>query len=67
MDPTAVLSRGYTITRDPDTGRILRRAGDLVERDRILVQFAQDRLTARVETIEGEATKETKGKRREDP
>jgi exodeoxyribonuclease VII large subunit len=68
LDPTGVLRRGYCLARDPRTSRWVTRAALLDRGAPVVVQFLEDRLEARVETVEeagpwipSEPEKETRG------
>jgi exodeoxyribonuclease VII large subunit len=66
LDPTGVLARGYCISRDPRSGRIVRGAGELEAGDPLLVQFSADRIRARVEGIETGPARELEEARKEE-
>ena len=51
MDPTAVLERGYSITRTPD-GKVLRDAARIAEGDDIFTTLARGSLVSRVKKRE---------------
>ena len=51
MDPTAVLERGYSITRTPD-GKVLRDAARIAEGDEILTTLARGAVRSRVKKRE---------------
>ena len=51
LQPTRVLARGYSLTRD-ETGQLLRDAGAVARGSRITTQLALGRLTSRVEEAE---------------
>jgi len=56
LSPLAVLSRGYSITRRADDGRIVRNADELAPGERIVTRFARGEAASRVEeTTEGDA------------
>ena len=48
LDPRAVLERGYSIVRD-ETGRIVRRSGEVASGDLVDITFAEGSASARVE------------------
>jgi exodeoxyribonuclease VII large subunit len=51
LSPLAVLSRGYALVRDSETGLVVRRASDLTPGDRLSIRLAQGELEAAVGTI----------------
>jgi exodeoxyribonuclease VII large subunit len=52
LSPLAVLARGYTITQDVETGKVLRSASELHTGQQIVTRFASGEATSRVESIE---------------
>jgi exodeoxyribonuclease VII large subunit len=52
LSPLAVLARGYTITQDARTGRVIRAASDLREGQSIMTLFGDGSATSKVESIE---------------
>ncbi|MEZ6196470.1 MAG: exodeoxyribonuclease VII large subunit [Planctomycetota bacterium] len=52
LSPLTVLSRGYSITRDLETGRILRRADEAAPGARIATRLAEGEVRSRVEAPE---------------
>ncbi len=56
LSPEATLRRGYSITVDEGTGRLVREAGALEPGRRVTVQFWRGRTAAQVEEIQPEAT-----------
>lgn len=52
LSPLAVLARGYTITQDVETGKVLRSASELHPGQQIVTRFASGEATSRVESIE---------------
>jgi exodeoxyribonuclease VII large subunit len=51
LDPTRVLERGYTITRDRD-GRVVKRVAGLTTGDRMVTEFADGAATSVVEDVD---------------
>jgi exodeoxyribonuclease VII large subunit len=49
LSPAAVLERGYSITRDPETGRVVQSAADVADGQCIETVLHRGRLTSRVE------------------
>jgi exodeoxyribonuclease VII large subunit len=52
LSPDAVLTRGYSITRDAATGVILRAAADSAPNRKVSIQLGSGRLGAKVEEVE---------------
>ena len=52
LSPDAVLSRGYSITQDADTGAVVRAASDTAVDRKLRIRLATGRLGARVEKVE---------------
>lgn len=52
LSPDAVLSRGYSITQDQETGAVVRSATDTKVDRRLRIRLATGRLGARVEEVE---------------
>jgi exodeoxyribonuclease VII large subunit len=52
LSPLAVLARGYTITQDSRTGRVIRAASDLHEGQSIKTLFGDASAVSKVESIE---------------
>jgi exodeoxyribonuclease VII large subunit len=52
LSPLKVLNRGYSLTRNAATGKILRSATEVSAGDRIETFLAQGRLTSTVDTVE---------------
>jgi exodeoxyribonuclease VII large subunit len=52
LSPDAVLSRGYSITLDAETGAVLRAAGETAVDRKLRIRLATGRLGARVEKVE---------------
>jgi exodeoxyribonuclease VII large subunit len=52
LSPLKTLSRGYSLTRNPATGTILRQASGVRVGDRIETRLAQGRLTSVVDLVE---------------
>jgi len=55
LNPLAVLSRGYSITRRAIDGHIVRSGEELSPNDRIITRFARGEATSRVEKTQPEA------------
>ena len=53
LSPEAVLARGYSITEDEESGRVLRAAAETVTGSRLRVRLAAGSLAARVEEVRG--------------
>ena len=53
LSPLRVLERGYSITRLPDGGRVVRNAADVQPGDAIETVLSRGRLLSRVETSQG--------------
>ena len=51
LSPASVLGRGYSITRDAESGSILRAAGETVPGRRIAIQLGTGRLGATVDEV----------------
>jgi len=51
LAPEAVLARGYSITEDEETGRVLRAATETAAGRRLRVRLAAGGLAARVEEV----------------
>jgi len=58
LSPMAVLQRGYSITRFPGTGPVIRDAGDVADGDAIETILHHGRLRSRVESRQTESTDE---------
>lgn len=52
LSPDAVLSRGYSITTDAETGHVLRSAADTAKDRRLRIRLAEGKVAARVENVE---------------
>jgi exodeoxyribonuclease VII large subunit len=52
LSPLAVLERGYTITQDAKTGKVIRSAGQLRAGQSIATKFTDGTVTSRVEEID---------------
>ena len=52
LSPDAVLSRGYSITQDAETGAVVRVASDTAVDRKLRIRLAAGRLGARVEQVE---------------
>ena len=52
LSPLKVLSRGYSLSRHVESGKILRRAADVAVGERIETKLARGRLTSIVEGVE---------------
>jgi exodeoxyribonuclease VII large subunit len=52
LSPLAVLARGYTITQDARTGRVIRAASDLRMGQSIVTLFGEGSAESKVESIE---------------
>jgi exodeoxyribonuclease VII large subunit len=52
LSPDAVLTRGYSITRDSATGAILRAATETATNRKVSIQLGSGRLDAKVEEVE---------------
>src|SRR5690242_18807571 len=52
LSPDAVLTRGYSITRDTETGVILRAAAESAPSRKVSIQLGSGRLGAKVEEVE---------------
>lgn len=52
LSPLAVLARGYTITQDAHTGRVMRAASDLRTGQSIVTLFSDGSATSKIESIE---------------
>ncbi|MBW1988194.1 MAG: exodeoxyribonuclease VII large subunit [Deltaproteobacteria bacterium] len=55
LSPLAVLARGYSITRDPDTKAVLTRADQVPAHSRVQVLLHKGELLCRVESSQGES------------
>jgi len=53
-DPTAILSRGYSIITDPKTGATIRSSHDLSPGDLVGLRFHSGRAAARIQEIDHE-------------
>jgi exodeoxyribonuclease VII large subunit len=52
LSPEAVLSRGYSITQDAESGAVLRTSGATAAGRPLRIRLASGRLAARVEKVE---------------
>jgi exodeoxyribonuclease VII large subunit len=52
LSPLAVLNRGYTITQDATTGRVLREGRELTVGQALVTRFARGEALSRVESVE---------------
>ena len=52
LSPDAVLSRGYSITQDADTGSVLRSSGGTAVDRRVRIRLAAGRVGARVDEVQ---------------
>ena len=52
LSPDAVLSRGYSITQDAESGEVIREAKSTAHGRRIRIRLAEGKLGARVEEVE---------------
>ena len=52
LSPDSVLSRGYSITQDADTGNVLRAASDTGVGRGVRIRLASGRVGARVEEVD---------------
>jgi exodeoxyribonuclease VII large subunit len=52
LSPDAVLSRGYSITQDAETGSVLRSSGGTAVDRRVRIRLAAGRIGARVDEVE---------------
>lgn len=52
LSPDSVLSRGYSITQDADSGMVLRAASETREGRRVRIRLAAGRVAAKVEEVE---------------
>jgi len=52
LSPDAVLSRGYSITQDAESGAVLRSAAGTAVRQKVHIRLGSGRLGARVEEVE---------------
>jgi len=52
LSPLAVLARGYTITQDAQTGKVLRSASELHVGQQIVTRFAAGEATSTVDSLE---------------
>ena len=52
LSPESVLSRGYSITQDADTGRVLRSSTDTATGRKVRIRLAAGRVGARVDEVE---------------
>lgn len=52
LSPDAVLSRGYSITQDADSGTVLRSAAGTAVSRKVRIRLGSGRLGARVEEVE---------------
>lgn len=60
LSPLAVLARGYSVTYDQKTGRIIHRADEVRVGDILSTRLAKGRVQTKVTRLEPEATGETK-------
>ena len=51
LSPLAVLERGYSITQDATTGKVLRDSGDATIGKSIVTRFARGSATSRIESV----------------
>ncbi len=56
LSPLSVLARGYSVVTTAD-GRVVRRASELRQGDRVVMRLAEGRVSAVVETTENERTR----------
>lgn len=56
LSPLATLARGYAVIQDPETGRIVREARELVPGDALRAQLARGRLDCIVSRVEEGST-----------
>jgi exodeoxyribonuclease VII large subunit len=54
LSPLQVLGRGYTITQDAGSGKVVRHASELRTGQSLVTRFASGSATSRVETIDAE-------------
>ncbi len=52
FSPEAVLARGYSITVDAESGRVVRSAAETAVNRKLRIRLATGRLGARVEQVE---------------
>jgi exodeoxyribonuclease VII large subunit len=52
LSPDAVLSRGYSITQDAESGAVIRSAAETAVNRKLRIRVAAGRLGARVEEVE---------------
>jgi exodeoxyribonuclease VII large subunit len=52
FSPESVLSRGYSITQDAETGAVLRSSRDTAAKRKVRIRLAAGHLGARVEEVE---------------
>jgi len=52
LSPLAVLERGYTITQDPKTGRVIRSAAQLRVGQTVETRFADGSATGKIESVD---------------
>jgi exodeoxyribonuclease VII large subunit len=55
LSPLAVLARGYTITHDASTGRVVRKSAELRIGQSIVTRFAMGEATSTVDAIHNDA------------
>ncbi|MCA9103738.1 MAG: exodeoxyribonuclease VII large subunit, partial [Planctomycetales bacterium] len=55
LSPLAVLQRGYTLTEQSDTGRLVRRVGELAVGDEITTRLRDGTALSRVERVDADA------------
>jgi exodeoxyribonuclease VII large subunit len=53
LSPLAVLERGYSITQDSKTGKVIRTAAQLRAGQTIATRLAEGTVTSRVESVDG--------------
>ena len=63
LSPLAILSRGYSMVSDAETGVIRSGAASLHQNDLVLLRFSDGSARARVETVSINKAKERKGKK----
>ncbi len=61
LSPLNVLERGYSITQLAESGHVVRHASEVREGDELVTRVRDGHIVSRVESVEQEATKRTKG------
>ncbi|MCA9111723.1 MAG: exodeoxyribonuclease VII large subunit [Planctomycetaceae bacterium] len=61
LSPLNVLERGYSITQLAETGKVVKRVEDVSVGDQLLTRLHQGQVVSRVESVEQQEMKATKG------